>query len=29
MEAAPNVYSLRLDGFETLAQAARAFPLRS
>ena len=28
-EAAPNVYSLRLDGFETLAQAARAFPLRS
>ena len=29
VEAAPNVYSLRLDGFETLAQAARAFPLRS
>jgi DNA-binding transcriptional ArsR family regulator len=28
VESAPNVYSLRLDGFDTLAQAARAFPLR-
>ncbi|MGI8646162.1 MAG: helix-turn-helix domain-containing protein, partial [Nocardioides sp.] len=29
VESEPHVYSLRRDGFDTLAKAARAFPLRS